>query len=124
VTADPAWSLVRDELAPDGWQRNVIDDNHVLQALEEHGDRLGEPRDVEHVGYFGDADDAEAAAAELRAEGFAVAYERDDEGEYALQAVRHDPVEPPDVHAVTWLVRQAVERHSGVYDGWGCTVQT
>jgi Regulator of ribonuclease activity B len=60
----------------------------------------------------------------LRAEGFAVAYERDDEGEYVLQAVRRDPVAAPEVHAVTWLVRQTVEQYGGVYDGWGCTVQS
>jgi rhodanese-related sulfurtransferase len=123
LTADPAWSVVRDVLAPDEWQRNMIDDNRVIQALTDHGDRLGEPRDIEYVAYFPAADDAQAAAAQLRAEGFIVGFERDDEGEYALQAMRRDPVEAPDVHAVTWLVRQAVEQHAGVYDGWGCTVQ-
>jgi Regulator of ribonuclease activity B/Family of unknown function (DUF695) len=124
LTPDPAWSRLVEELAPDEWQRNMIDDNQVLQELESHGDRLGEPREVEYVGYFADPDRAEEAAEALRAEGFAVAYERDDEGEFALQATRRDPVAAPEVHAVTWLVRQIIEQQSGVYDGWGCNVQS
>jgi hypothetical protein len=124
LTADPTWSRLVDDLAPDEWQRNMIDDNRVLEELERHGDRPAEPRDVEYLGYFGDPDAAEAAATTLRAEGFTVTYERDDEGEYLLQAIRRDPVVAPEVHAVTWLVRQTVEQHAGVYDGWGCTVQS
>jgi regulator of ribonuclease activity B/uncharacterized protein DUF695 len=124
LTPDPGWTRLVEELAPHEWQRNMIDDNRVLAELEQHGDRPAEPRDVEYLGYLPDPDTAEAAAAALRAEGFAVAYERDDEGEYVLQAVRRDPVAAPEVHAVTWLVRQTVEQHGGVYDGWGCTVQS
>jgi hypothetical protein len=124
LTPDPAWSRLVEELAPDEWQRNMIDDNQVLQELEGHGDRLGVPREVEYLGYFADLDQAEEAAQALRAEGFAVAYERDDEGEFALQATRRDSVAAPEVHAVTWLVRQVIEQRSGVYDGWGCSVQS
>jgi hypothetical protein len=124
LTPDPAWSRVRDELAPDAWQRNLIEDNQVVHALESHGDRLDAPREVEHMGYFPDQDRAEAAAESLRGEGFAVTFERDDEGEFALQAIRRDPVEPPGIHAVTWLVRETIEGLDGAYDGWGCVVQT
>jgi hypothetical protein len=123
LTADPAWSRVREELAPDAWQLNVLEDNRILQMLQSHGDRLERPRAIEHMGYFADPENAAVAAEVLRAEGFAVAVERDDEGDFALQAVRPDAATPPDVHQVTWLVRSAVEEHSGVYDGWGCEVQ-
>ena len=124
VTPDPAWTRVRDELTPDAWQRNVVDDGHVVQQLEAHGDRLSVPRQVEFLAYFPDPDRAEAAAAELRAEGFTATFQRDDEGEYVLQAIRVDPVELPAFHEISWLVREAVGRHDGVYDGWGSEVQT
>jgi hypothetical protein len=123
LVPDPAWSRVREELTPDAWQRHVIEDNNLVRALEEHGDELAVPREVEHVGYFPEPERAEAAAVELRDAGFAVTVERDDEGEYMLQAIRRDAVEPPALHEVTWLVREAVERHDGMYDGWGCVVQ-
>jgi hypothetical protein len=123
LTPDPAWSGVRDDLAPDEWQRNLIEDMRVVQSLESHGDHLDTPREVEHLAYFSEESTAQDAAAELAAADFAATVERDDEGGFALQAIRVDAVVPPAIHGVTWLVRQIVERHDGVYDGWGCIAQ-
>ncbi|GAA1562024.1 DUF695 domain-containing protein [Dactylosporangium maewongense] len=120
---DPGWSRVREELTPNGWQRNIMEDNQVVQELEGHGDRLSQPRPVEFLAYFPDTDRAEAAAQELRDLGFAVTVERGDEADFVLQAIRRDAVEPPALHEVTWEVRGVVERHDGAYDGWGCMVQ-
>ena len=123
LTADPGWTRVRDELTPDAWQRNIMDDNQVVQELEGHGDRLSQPRAVEFLAYFPDAEHAESAAEDLRSLGFAVTVERGDEADFVLQAIRRDAVEPPALHEVTWEVRGVVERHDGMYDGWGCMVQ-
>jgi hypothetical protein len=123
LASDPGWARVREQLTPDSWQRNIMDDNQVVQELEAHGDRLSAPRAVEFLAYFPDPDRAESAAEELRVDGFAVTVERGDEGDFALQAIRRDPVEPPVVHEMTWKVRGIVERHDGLYDGWGCMVQ-
>ena len=123
LTPDPGWTRVRDELTPDAWQRNIMDDNQVVQELEAHGDRLSAPRPVEFLAYFPEAAKAEGAAEELRVEGFAVTVERGDEADFVLQAIRRDPVEPPALHETTWQVRGIVERHDGLYDGWGCMVQ-
>ncbi|MEV6923468.1 DUF695 domain-containing protein [Dactylosporangium sp. NPDC051485] len=124
VISDPGWTRVREELTPDAWQRNIMDDNQVVQELEAHGDRLSLPRAVEFLAYFPDPDRAEASAQELREDGFAVTVERGDEGDFVLQAIRRDSVEPPALHEVTWKVRGIVEGHDGIYDGWGCMVQT
>jgi hypothetical protein len=121
--ADPGWTRVRDELTPDAWQRNIMDDNQVVQELEAHGDRLSSPRAVEFLAYFPDLDHAELSAQALREDGFAVTVERGDESDFVLQAIRRDPVEPPTLHEVTWKVRGIVESHDGIYDGWGCMVQ-
>jgi len=94
-----------------------------VQELEGHGDRLSQPRAVEFLSYFPDLTRAEAAAEDLRTLGFAVTVERGDEADFVLQAIRRDAVEPPALHEVTWEVRGVVERHDGVYDGWGCMVQ-
>ncbi|GGM56584.1 DUF695 domain-containing protein [Dactylosporangium sucinum] len=124
VTPDPGWTRVREQLTPDAWQRNIMDDNQVVQELEAHGDRLSTPRAVEFLAYFPDPERAEMAAQDLRSDGFAVTVERGDEGDFVLQAIRSDAVEPPALHEVTWKVRGVVERHDGLYDGWGCMVQT
>ncbi|WP_432985326.1 DUF695 domain-containing protein [Dactylosporangium sp. CA-233914] len=123
LVSDPGWTRVRQELTPDAWQRNIMDDNQVVQELEAHGDRLSTPRAVEFLAYFPDPDRAEASAQALREDGFAVTVERGDEGDFVLQAIRRDSVEPPALHEVTWKVRGVVESHDGIYDGWGCMVQ-
>ncbi|MFG2037553.1 DUF695 domain-containing protein [Dactylosporangium sp. NPDC048998] len=123
VSSDPGWTRVREELTPDAWQRNIMDDNQVVQELEAHGDRLSLPRAVEFLAYFPDPERAEASAQELREDGFAVTVERGDEGDFVLQAIRRDAVEPPALHEATWKVRGIVESHDGIYDGWGCMVQ-
>lgn len=119
---DPHWAYVRDTLAPDERQHRLLVDLAVVGVLSDHGDPLAVPRDVEHVAYFPAQDPAEDAAADLRADGFAASVERDDEGGYALTALRRDPVAPPAVHELSWSVKEAVERRGGIYDGWSCAV--
>jgi hypothetical protein len=48
--------------------------------------------------------------------------EPDGEGDFALTALRQDPVAPPRVHDLSWRVQETVERHGGTYDGWTCAV--
>lgn len=119
---DPHWAYVRDTLAPDDRQHRLLEDLAVVGVLAEHGDPLAVPREVEHVAFFADQALAEDAAADLRADGFAASVERDDEGDFALTALRADPVAPPSVHELTWGVKETVERHGGTYDGWNCGI--
>jgi hypothetical protein len=117
---DPKWSHLREQLAPDTWQRHVISDLLVVRALMEHGDGLDRDRPVEHVASFTEPRSAQAAAAELRVDGFDVTVGPGRRGDSLLEAVRQDPVAPPRVHALTWSVREVVDRYGGEYDGWGC----
>jgi Regulator of ribonuclease activity B/Family of unknown function (DUF695) len=119
---DPHWAYVRDTLAPDERQHRLIADLAVVGLLAGHGDPLAVPRDVEHVAFFLAQQPAEEAAADLRADGFAASVERDDEGDFALTALRTDPVAPPVVHDLSWAVMQTVQRHGGTYDGWHCGI--
>jgi hypothetical protein len=117
---DPHWAYVRDTLAPDERQHRLLADLAVVDVLAEHGDPLSTPREVAHVAFFAEQAAAEHAAVDLRAAGFAASVERDDEGDFALTALRADPVAPPTVHELTWGVKEIVERHGGTYDGWNC----
>lgn len=121
VDPDPRWSYVRDVLAPDTEQVHVIRDMQVVRALLQHGDQLGRERPVDYVAYFRDRGSATRAADELRVDGFATRV-TPAPGGFRLTAVRDDTVEPPRLHKVTWLVREVVEAHGGVYDGWGCGI--
>jgi hypothetical protein len=122
IEYDPHWAYVRDSLAPDERQHRLLEDLAVVDLLAEHGDPLATPREVAHVAFFAEQAPAEHAAADLRADGFAASVERDDEGDFALTALRADPVAPPTVHELTWGVKETVERHGGTYDGWNCGI--
>jgi hypothetical protein len=117
---DPHWAYVRDTLAPDDRQQRLIEDLAVVGVLSGHGDPLATPRDVEHCAFFAEQAPAEQAAADLRSDGFLASVERDDEGDFALIALRSDPVAPPRVHELVWAVKETVERHGGTYDSWAC----
>lgn len=119
---DPHWAYVRDTLAPDERQHRLLEDLALVGVLAGHGDPLATPREVEHVAFFAEQAPAEEAAADLRAVGFAVSVERDDEGDFALTALRADPVAPPTVHELSWGVKETVERYGGTYDGWNCAI--
>jgi hypothetical protein len=118
---DPHWAYVRDNLAPDDRQHQLLSDLAVVGVLSGHGDPLATPRDVAHVAWFPGRPAAEQAAADLRADGFDALVEEDD-GVFALTALRRDPVEPPRVHELSWAVKETVERHGGTYDGWNCDI--
>jgi hypothetical protein len=122
VEYDPHWAYVRDTLAPDTRQHRLLADRDVLGLLAAEGDELNATRDVAHVAFFAEESSAEQAAAALRADGFSATVEPDGEGDFALTAVRSDPVAPPNVHELTWAVQETVERHGGTYDGWTCAV--
>jgi Regulator of ribonuclease activity B len=117
---DPHWAYVRDHLAPDDRQHQMLLDLSLLSLLTESGDPLTSPRPVTHGAAFADETSAQRAAVDLRAEGFAVNVQRDDEGDYSMEAVREDPVAAPGVHELSWSVREVIERHGGSYGGWSC----
>jgi Regulator of ribonuclease activity B/Family of unknown function (DUF695) len=122
VEYDPHWAYVRDTLAPDVRQHRLLADRDALALLAAEGDQFDAARAVAHMAVFADESQAQQAAAALRADGFTAAVEPDGEGDFALTAVRDDPVAPPRVHDLSWGVQEIVERHGGTYDGWTCAV--
>jgi regulator of ribonuclease activity B len=117
---DPHWAYVRDRLAPDERQHQLLVDLSMVELLARSGDPLTTPRPVTHVAVFTEPGAAELTAAELRGAGYRVEVTRDDEGDYSLDAEREDPVAAPAVHDLSWSVKEAVERHGGAYGGWSC----
>jgi len=122
VEYDPHWAYVRDTLAPDVRQHRLLADQDALALLAAEGDQFDAARAVAHMAVFADEAAAQQAAATLTADGFTVAVELDGEGDFALTAVRDDPVAPPRIHDLSWGVQEIVERHGGTYDGWTCAV--
>lgn len=126
VENEPAHDAYFRNLVPseDDWQ--VINDLRVLDQLREHGDALTAPRRVDHLAYFTTEGAADAFAAWVGDEGFAVdeVVPASDAGDRSgLFCVRFCVDQVPtlgDLRSVE--LRRACAERGGEYDGWGCTV--
>lgn len=120
---DPEWSAYLEFLYPNeqGW--DFITNRHVCERLEEDGDPLTEPRDIEHWAYFPDAVSRDAFVARARAMQFEVRdllepdadEERSDHG---VVLSRRDVPSHRGIHDITVPLLRAAKEAGGRYDGW------
>ncbi|OWQ45505.1 hypothetical protein CDL60_19925 [Roseateles noduli] len=123
---DPEWSSYTGFLLPGPWDRERIQNRRVCEQLEENGDALTVPREIDHWAYFSDAASAAAFIDEIRPLGFQLKEApRLDEERDAI-SVNVSRVDVPSMQAideVTHPLFEAAQRHGGEYDGWGCSVE-
>lgn len=125
--ADPEWDCYAAIIAPDARGMRFIQDQQVLMALEEAGDDMTTPREIEHFAYF------EAKKARDNFERWAVtnkfkvknrrdpqAGDKDDDDSFMLCFTHHGPPDISEIFERTSAAAEAVEDHGGEYDGWGC----
>jgi regulator of RNase E activity RraB len=124
------WSTYFDFLLPNVYQRRSMSNRQVCQALEEHGDKMDTPREVDHWCYFPDDKSADAFWQEVSALGFQLRVrsnvndddEADREAEVALpirvQSWRSDVPSFDNIDDITHPLVEAAEKYGGNYDGW------
>lgn len=85
------------------------------------GDQLSVAREIDHVAYFVKKRGAQSAAEELAEDGFRVSISR--KGfTWMLEARTEGDVELPSVDEFVARMFELVQRHGGIYDGWGAPV--
>lgn len=129
VREDPQWSTYSGYLYPGERDMQIIQNRRVCQALEEQGDTLQAPREIDHWLSFANAEAASAFAQAAAAQGFAVrqrASQADDQAEAAgpctLQLWRHDTPGYSAINEVTLPLFEQAKAGQGVYEGWECPV--
>jgi len=91
------------------------------EQREKIGDRLDQPRELDHFSYFRRRKAAEAAAGELAALGFRVSVSR--RGlKHGVEASRDDVLTDDGLRAILTEVIGVVSSHGGEYDGFGGTI--
>jgi len=123
---DPDWRTYLDFLFPGPLSRQRIDNRHVCEALESHGDPLLVAREIDHWCYFPDETSAAAYLAEVEALGFQVRARHSsdaDSPEVGAQVWRMDVPSHENINEVTLPLFEAASRHGGRYDGWECRVE-
>lgn len=86
------------------------------------GDRADLAREVDHSAVFRRKAEAEAAAAELSALGYAVDVHRS-WLRFVLEFAHVTTVDHGTAEAFTREVIPVIERHKGEYDGWGAMLE-
>jgi regulator of RNase E activity RraB len=103
------------------FQEELIRWEEQLKVRNEHGDRLDQPRQVEHFAYFRKLDNAKKVADDLSTIGYEVAVAKAGLFKYSLLATREDALDEHFVQAFK-AVLFVVEGNGGTYDGFGAEV--
>jgi hypothetical protein len=122
---DPDWSAYTGYLYPGERDMHIIHSRRVCQALEERGDKLDAPREIDHWLHFASPQALSAYVQAVVPQGFAVrsqSSEPDAEGRYALQIWRTDVPGYAAINEITLPLFDLAQAGEGAYDGWEAVV--
>lgn len=124
---DPTWSAYHEFLYPGPRERESIENRDVCAALEDRGDALQQPRDIDHWAYFPSA----SARDEFLQQATVMGFEnrtpnRDDDGEqeWGAQVFRRDVPAYGAIDDICLPLYDLAHECGGRYDGWECEVVT
>lgn len=124
VRDDKEWQHYFEVLFPGPIEQRWMADRRVVEELKKAGDRLDQPRPIDHIATFAREASARSYAAACAALGFEVeARERDDGSDWSVHATRVEPAELLHVHETAASLHLLAEEHEGAYEGWGCAVR-
>ncbi len=126
IREDPEWAAYLDTLYPSPQERGEIQNERVLQKLQEAGDRLRQPRPIDHWAQFSTTAQRDSFLRQAQAEGFEFVemnvLEDDATEPYMLHIIREDSIHIPYIHELTWYLTLLAEKYNGSYDGWETVV--
>jgi hypothetical protein len=121
---DARWSQYLEVLYPGPRDLQWIRDRQVVERLQELGDLLHAPREVEHYLYFPSEQSRQAVVDQVRRAGFTIRDMSVVDGaagrlnRFGLRICRSDPVDLDSIHAVVADLLDRATAVGGEYDGW------
>ncbi len=120
TASDADWSFFFEILMPSEYSMQEIQNRRVLAHMQELGDRLELPRELDHFALFDGLEQAARASAALRRAGFRVdEMAADGEGRVAVQFHREDMIAGGRADEVSYEILDIVLEEGGEYEGWG-----
>ena len=121
---DANWETYFANLYPNAMGMNEIANRGVFLLLEEHGDNLEVPREIDHNFIFKNREQAERLSKTLEERGFMVSTSTRGffKKSFDLLAQRIDA--PLQLDPITFELKELADELGGEYDGWGCSVQS
>jgi hypothetical protein len=103
---------------PNAERRQWMQDRHVVDVLEEHGDVHSIPRRIDHWTWFRTPTGRQAFIEGATQDGFALESTSDDPQAFGAQVFRTDTVDLDHIHEVVMKLFKLADQHDGYYDGW------
>lgn len=141
VSNDPGWEAYLSFLFPSPRDLQGIFNRELCEQLEEHGDPLTEPREIDHWIYVPDEAAQARVVAEAEKLGFVVrgiSLEEPEEGadesgvddddeergpQIRIQLARRDVPSFETIDGITMPLFELAEQNGGEYDGWETSVE-
>lgn len=124
---DQGWSTFFSYLYPNDYNRQAIENRRVCGALQRHGDKLIEAREIDHWIHFSNAASKDAFTYDALKLGFCVRVASEpakDSDCYTVQMWRVDVPRPDNIDSVTDPLFKLAAKYGGEYDGWESVVVT
>jgi uncharacterized protein (TIGR01619 family) len=118
---EPDWSTYCNFLLPSPRDMQLIQNQHVIQALEKSNDRLEVPRAVLHWAYFPDSSKRDIFVHKSKDNGFDLDHNIEpsaDNKHWGAVLTRQHPVDYWSIADVTLTLYDLASEFGGVYDGW------
>ncbi|MEF3351811.1 DUF695 domain-containing protein [Paenibacillus sp. GYB006] len=112
------WDFYFDFLYPNKYQKQHMGNRNVVEQLRESGDKLEEPRRVDHWIYFQSTEDKDRFEAKVKLLSFNISSNPSNDEEIYSQIYRHDDVDFHSINEVTDSLIDLAEECNGDYDGW------
>jgi hypothetical protein len=118
---DTSWGAYLEFLYPNDETQDFMQDTKVVMKLSDAGDKLTQPRKVDHWAYFIKASDRQAFMGYVKSKGFNIEEVKSTtttDHPFALHFSRMDKVDLPSITSITWDLKQKAKSFQGDYDGW------
>lgn len=121
VLDDPEWNQYYTYLYPNALAWQFITDNHLLLAMQEHGDDGSVARRIDHWAYFPTRRQRRSYIRLLQEDGFVIDGKRTVRGDqhaYGISFHHPDAWAPANIHRRTEKLAYLAMECEGSYDGW------
>lgn len=119
---DADWAEYR-ALYPNRYALQTIHNRRLQQSMEQSGDRLEVPREVDHVAFFPSRERADAAREALTKAGFRVDAPVEQAPKWCFEFHRTERCDGGAPDRFVFEVLDLLDPFDGEYDGWGSHVQ-
>ncbi len=119
---DKNWRYYFDNLFPENVDNNLLANHQYLFDLLAQGDNLSGLRKINHWVSFKNTKKRLKFINQIKPLDFvidSIQFKKERKVPYALVVSRKDSVNPKSINQVTQLLQLLIEKHNGIYAGWG-----